>query len=554
MIDTFEQLKIAIVRDPMVVSLDTQLLDTIVQMSGQSEIGDADAVSRIPLHSTIGSSYVVVVDREQVVGLLTERDVVRLVAQRLPLGQLTLRHVLGHPPVTVRESKLADLAVVWNLFQQQQLSHLLILDDTDRLVGAIGPESLQQALGSVFLQAEIQRQRTHPELAQATCLKNEFLANMSHELRTPLNVILGMTEGLTEKVFGSINVLQIRALQTIERSGSHLLELIDKILDLAKIELGRIDLEYSPVSVTHLCQSSVTFLKQQSLKKRIQFHLNVPSNLPDVMLDAQRIQQVLVALLKNAVKFTPEGGQISLDVISLSPNEISHQNYLRFSVTDTGIGIAPENLEQLFQPFSQIDSSLNRKYEGTGLGLALVKQIVELHKGHVVVTSKVGFGSCFAIELPYRTVSASKSISKAVLASCSVTPEIERLTVAPLILLAEDNDANINTLSSYLRAKGYRIQAARNGQAAIELAQAELPSIILMDIQMPGMDGLAAIQHIRQLPTLAQTPLIVMTALALDENRERCLAVGADEYLSKPVKLKQLVAVIQALLTQRGND
>ncbi|EKU99231.1 signal transduction histidine kinase [Leptolyngbya sp. PCC 7375] len=405
----------------------------------------------------------------------------------------------------------------------------------------------EQTQDLLIARDEAEAARIRAEKANRT--KSTFLSNMSHELRTPLNAILGMTEGLQDKVLGQINIQQLKALQTIERSGVHLLEMINDILDLAKVESGLVDLDYSPVAVTHLCKSSLAFVREQALKKHIQLHQKVPSNLPDIVVDERRIRQILINLLNNAVKFTPEEGHITLEVVPLLQDKPRNQNYVRFAVSDTGIGIAPDDLKKLFQPFVQIDSALNRQYEGTGLGLVLVKQITELHGGQIAVTSEVGVGSCFVIELPYIISELSNLTSKAMLESNSATFEIEQSTVAPLILLVEDNDANIVTLSSYLRAKGYRIQVVKDGQAAIEVAQAESPNIILMDIHLPGMDGLVAIQHIRQLPALAEIPIIALTALAMKGDRERCLEAGANTYLSKPVKLKQLILSIQKLLS-----
>jgi len=316
-------------------------------------------------------------------------------------------------------------------------------------------------------QAEAQLQQTNQELARATRLKDEFLANMSHELRTPLNAILGMTEGLQEEVFGKISDRQLKALQTIESSGTHLLELINDILDVSKIVSGKIELDCAPTSINQLFQTSLSFVKQQALQKRIQIRTKLPRDLPNLLVDERRIRQVLINLLNNAVKFTPDGGVITLEanrlqLISSFPDKTNEEvtEYLQISVIDTGIGIAAENIQKLFKPFVQIDSALNRQYEGTGLGLALVKQMVELHGGKVGITSELGVGSCFSIELPCvpNTTYASEMVSRN---QTTESSDLDSTTVfksqAPLILIAEDNEANIMTISSYLIAKGYRI-------------------------------------------------------------------------------------------------
>ncbi len=272
-----------------------------------------------------------------------------------------------------------------------------------RMIGCHIDITERQAALHERKQAEVQLRQTNAELTRATRLKDEFLATMSHELRTPLNAILGMTEGLLEQVFGSINQKQQHCLETIERSGYHLLELINDILDVAKIEAGQIALNCTSIDLLLLCQSSLTFVKPQALKKQIQIATKLPSDLPNLFADERRIRQVLINLLSNAVKFTPEGGHITLEAKcpDNSDAEAPPPNYLRIAIVDTGIGIAPEHTHKLFQPFVQIDSALNRQYPGTGLGLALVKSIVELHGGEVGVTSEVGVGSCFAIDLPY---------------------------------------------------------------------------------------------------------------------------------------------------------
>ncbi|MEB3290043.1 MAG: PAS domain-containing protein [Leptolyngbya sp.] len=265
-------------------------------------------------------------------------------------------------------------------------------------------------------EAELALTITNQELIKATRLKSEFLANMSHELRTPLTAILGMTEGLQEEIFGPLTVPQQQSLALIESSSSHLLDLINDVLDVAKIEAGQLELHYVNVGVDALCVASLAMVKQQAQQKSLQLSLRIPPDLPDLYGDERRLRQILVNLLSNAVKFTPQGGDVTLTASyrpfsqeeQASNREFSHPweassatlGLLTLAVTDTGIGISPEDARKLFQPFVQVSSALNRAYEGTGLGLALVKQITEMHGGKVSFTSHVGQGSCFSIQLP----------------------------------------------------------------------------------------------------------------------------------------------------------
>ncbi len=392
---------------------------------------------------------------------------------------------------------------------------------------------------------EIELQETNAQLARATRLKDEFLANMSHELRTPLNAILGMSEGLQDEVFGSINLRQLEAVGLIERSGRHLLDLINDILDLAKIEAGKLELEYEWVLVSNLCQNSVVFVKQMAFAKQIQIHTQIDQQINQLWIDERRIRQVLINLLSNAVKFTPQGGQICLDV-RLRESEIL------ISVSDTGIGIAPDYLSKLFQPFMQIDSSLSRQHSGTGLGLALVQRIIAQHGGTISVESTLGQGSCFTIHLPL----SPQALTSVSINDTNVTfnPEVQETVNSPsainvghspLILVADDNEGNSKSMEDYLNQKGYQLLLARNGLEAVELAIQHQPDLIFMDIQMPEMDGLEATSHIRSNSATAQIPIVVLTALAFPQDSDRFLATGANEYLSKPVRFKQIIEVIK---------
>lgn len=408
-------------------------------------------------------------------------------------------------------------------------------------------------------QAEAQLQQINNELLHATKLKDEFLANMSHELRTPLNAILGMSESLMDQVLGSINERQQKAIGIIEKSGRHLLDLINDILDLSKIASGKMELNCTSTAIDNLCSSSVTFVRQQAFQKNIQIITNIPPNLNALNVDERRIKQVLINLLTNAVKFTPNGGQITFSVTVgygntwlgelQVPNQIRTENLpmILFQVTDTGIGIATKDLSRLFQPFVQVDSNLNRQYEGTGLGLAMVKQVVELHGGQVTVESQLGQGSCFTVALPYEMSDSPTLDTSTELITTPVVASSEN-AIAPLILLAEDNEANVSNFTIYLTALNYRLIVANNGQEAIALAKSEKPDIILMDIQMPIMDGLEATRLIRADADIADIPILALTALAMEGDETRCLEAGANEYLSKPVRLKQLANKIAEIL------
>ena len=404
------------------------------------------------------------------------------------------------------------------------------------------------------------------ELARAARTKDEFLANMSHELRTPLNAILGLSEVLQEQISSLLNQRQRDALRNIEVSGRHLLSLINDILDLSKVEAGRMELQIERVAVANVCQSSLMFVKVLATKKALTLACHLHDQLADVEVDSKRLKQMLVNLLSNAVKFTPAHGRVSLVVTTDAAAGV-----IRFAVQDTGIGIAPQDLPLLFQPFQQLDSSLSRLHEGTGLGLMLVRRLAELHGGEVTVTSAVGQGSCFTIVLPYRSLQAEaaqaqlpavpqrKKGTDPLIPALMVDPapraadQFTRYLTAPpppgrRILVADDSEINLESVYNYLQDKGYAVTVARTGREALEQAAAFQPDLILMDIQMPELDGLEAIQRLRATPEGAATPIIALTALAMTGDRERCLAAGASAYMAKPVSLKALVALIEQLL------
>jgi PAS domain S-box-containing protein len=383
------------------------------------------------------------------------------------------------------------------------------------------------------------------ELAKAARLKDEFLANMSHELRTPLNAIFAFTESMQEGIYGPLTPKQEYALGTIAESGRHLLALINDILDLSKIEANKLDLSLDTMDVAEVCRASLAFIKQPASQKRISVTQALDSQVETIQGDERRIKQILVNLLSNAVKFTPAGRCIGLEVAGDVEEQVVH-----FTVWDTGIGIPAEQVPRLFQPFVQLDSSLARQYEGTGLGLALVRRLTEAHGGSITLASEVGQGSRFTVSLPWCPIQEPGSPAGAgdpAAAPPPGTPGSMQGNQKPgTALVAEDNESNLVTLVDYLTYQGYRVIPARNGQEAIERALEHRPEVILMDCQMPSMDGLEATKRIRALPELAGTCIIALTALAMPGDRERCLAAGANAYLSKPISLKRLRATIAA--------
>ena len=379
------------------------------------------------------------------------------------------------------------------------------------------------------------------EMERALRLKDEFLANMSHELRTPLNAILGISESLAEQVVGPLNEKQLKYTLTIAESGNHLLTLINDILDLAKINAGKVEIEMGKVDVSVVAHASLRMVRELASKKNQEIKFELDPHIDLVWADERRLKQMLVNLLSNAVKFTPQGGQIGLKISGEQDSSA-----LRFTVWDTGIGINQQDLPRLFQPFAQLDSGLARGSAGIGLGLVLVSQMARLHGGSVSVESEPGKGSRFTISIPWLTV-PSKTGPLASFPGNDATSAKEPEAVRPTILLVEDTETVIMYVQDYLEKHGFRVLIASNGFDGISKAIQNHPDLILMDVMMPEMNGLEATERIRD-AGLKDIPIIALTALAMPGDRERCLAAGMDGYMSKPIQLQELLDVIRQYL------
>lgn len=394
------------------------------------------------------------------------------------------------------------------------------------------------------LNAELEqrvKERT-TELERALRAKDEFLANMSHELRTPLNAILGLSESLAEQTAGSLNEKQQRYVTTISESGQHLLSLINDILDLAKIESGQIVLNINEVDLKKLCQSSLRMINELAHKKNQHVSLDLDENLGPIWVDERRLKQILVNLLSNAVKFTPENGGLGLEV-----RGDWQEKKVMFTIWDNGIGISENDMKRLFRPFVQLDTGLSREVTGTGLGLALVAQMTRLHGGSVNVQSEPGMGSRFTVTLPWEPALATDAELR--LRSTgkfrAIRPDVKD---RPIILLVEDTREATLMITDFLEQAGYQILTARDGSSGIDQARKAHPALIMMDIQLPGMDGLDVIRRLRADADLRSVPILALTALAMPGDQERCLAAGATDYLAKPVNLKKLAAMIEGYL------
>jgi len=510
--------------------------------SGTWHVNDGDRFAafrevsdRVPVTSGVGLAGAVMASGkpEWIVNLAAEEP---LSEQTRAAAEAGLRSGFAFPILV--EEKIIGILEFYSLHTVEPDEDFL------NILGSIGSQ-----LGQV-----IKRQRAEQDLLAAKAsaesanrAKSEFLTTMSHEMRTPMNAILGMSDLLSES---SLPPEQQEYVRIFQKAGTNLLDLINDILDLAKVESGHVELESIGFDLGALLERVIEMMVSRARNRGLQLTLEVLPGVPTALIgDSNRLRQVLINLIGNALKFTEQGSVI----LRVEPEPAGPPGWLRFNVVDTGIGIAADKAEMIFERFTQADSSTTRKYGGTGLGLAISRGLVELMGGRVGCTSELGKGSTFFLTAPFGIPTAMEGAALAEDTASAITPaEPAGRRPAYRILLAEDSEYNVVLIKAYLKNSGFELEVAENGKITVEKAITGRLDLVLMDLQMPVMDGLEATRAIRhwEAKTHARPiPILALTAHAADEGIGRSLEAGCNEHLTKPIKKTTLLEAIQRNLS-----
>lgn len=466
-------------------------------------------------------------------------------------------------PVIYQERKIALLVIATTeILQSSELAFL------DHLVVTLGValDNLRQYNDLKLLAIQLRTSSNeisekNLQLEDASKMKSEFLANMSHELRTPLNAIIGFSEVLRDGLLGELQPKQKEYISDIYTSGGHLLSLINDILDLSKVEAGKMMLELEAVDAADLVKAGLLVVREKALAHRIKLSVDAESDLSGIYLDPRKVKQIIYNLLSNAVKFTPDGGQIVVTAkIILKQIDEKSAPWLELAVKDTGIGISPTDQLRLFQPFIQIDSSLSRRYSGTGLGLVMVKRLTELHGGEVKLESAIGKGSTFTVLLPVRReVLEANGLPTNISQPPADTLDPKDIKHwnnlnpenLPLALVIEDDASASSLLKLQLEASGFKVISSESAEAGLDLAETYQPNLITLDIHLPGIDGWQCLERLKEKSVTASIPVVIISIIA---DRARGLALGANQVLQKPISRNDLSRALAAVGFGRRQD
>lgn len=389
-----------------------------------------------------------------------------------------------------------------------------------------------------------QLETTNAELQEANKMKSQFLANVSHELRTPLNSIIGFSELLQEKAFGDLNERQLQYVDYVHSSGEHLLQLINNILDLSRIDAGRMELALEDFPIMEVIGEALGSIRPFAHERNITMETKTVPASPLLHADRAKFKQIMLNLLSNAVKFNVEGGKVSMDwEIVEEPAGMKLERFLVFKITDTGIGIKEEDREKLFKEFQQIDSSITREYGGTGLGLVLTKRLVELHKGRIWFESSPGAGSTFFVKMPQGT----EEIDMPIFTSRLFAPA--HAQSKQVVLIASESPDISHLLEIYLAGGEYEAVIASDGVDLLRKAQEDTPFAIITGVTLPKKDGWEVLKELKADPQTAQIPVVVISSIA---NKELGYSLGAAEYMEKPINREMLLSVLGKLQGNKG--
>jgi PAS domain S-box-containing protein len=476
-------------------------------------------------------------DRNEIIGKMSVKDI--LTSESVKLFQKNF-------PIFMKQGFIQDLEL--EIIRKDGSVFIALVNATANYDDTGKISTSRSTMIDITKYKQIEKARI--EANESSRAKSEFLSHMSHEIRTPLNIINGMAQILLES---SLNEEQKKYVKMYEKASNTLLSIINDILDISKIESNSMTIVKSPINIKNIVMEVVELFTPKALHKKLNLSSNIETDIPDYVLgDELRIRQVLMNLLGNAVKFT-HAGEISIKV-ELNKNQSKNGNLL-FQVSDTGIGISPEQEYFLFKPFSQTNSSITKNYGGTGLGLAICKKLVSMMGGEIWFSSNLGVGSTFSFTLACESTTYTKD--QYLKNSTMNLQRINHSNQQPLakagnILLVDDSEENRNLIKFFLKNTKHNVSEAENGAVALAKFKTEPFDLILMDMQMPILDGYSATQQIRnweKTNKLSHTPIVALTAYALVEEQQKSIAAGCDKHMAKPIKKTELISLINNLLS-----